>query len=98
MGTCVEGELAGREAGFEVQWEVERGVCERGRLALPQEGQLLRGQREQEAQKVGCHLVVEGGLHNGEIVGEPFVDHVFDIIFLIILISSLRSPARQASI
>lgn len=83
-----------REGRLEVQREVERGVCEGGRLTLPQEGQLLGGQREQEAEEIGRHFVVEGGLHDGEIVGEPFVDHVFNIILLIILVSSLWGPAQ----
>ena len=83
-----------REARLEVQREIERGVCEGRGLTLPQEAQLLGGEREQEAEEVRRHFVVEGGLHDGEIVGEPFVDHIFNIILLIILVSSLRGPAR----
>ena len=83
-----------REARLEVQREVERGVCEGGRLTLPQEAQLLGSEREQEAEEIRRHFVVERGLHDGEIVGEPFVDHVFNIILFIILVSSLRGPAR----
>jgi hypothetical protein len=49
VGTGVKRQLALREARLEVQREVERGVYKRRRLALPQEAQLLRGQREQEA-------------------------------------------------